>query len=168
MYELKDIDYKILFELMNNAYISDRKLAKRLGSSQPTITRKRRWLEKEVIDNYTIIPKWMKLGYNLLVFTFVKSPIYNSKSKYQNIEKEGMKWVKKQCNILMASACEGMGMTSFIISVHKTYGDYSEFIANLRLDLGKLMRETHNIIVNLAAEQRIGKPFQLSFLPEPK
>jgi len=168
MYQLKDIDYKILFELMKNSYVSDRKLAMKLGSSQPTITRKRRKLEKEVIDSYTIVPKWTKLGYNLLVFTFVKSPICNSKETYPNCEKEGMKWVKKQRNILMAGPCEGMGMTSFIISVHKTYADYSEFIAELRLDLGDLMSETHNIIVNLAAEHRIGKPLHLNFLPEAK
>jgi len=168
MYELKDMDYKILFELMKNAHVSDRKLAQKLGSSQPTITRRRRKLEKEVIDSYTIIPKWTKFGYNLLVFTLVKSLIHNSKEEYQSIVNEGIKWVKKQPNILMAGACEGMGMTSFIISIHKTYGDYSEFIVKLRLALGNLMNENQNIIVNLAAKHRIGKPFQLSFFKEAK
>ena len=40
--------------------------------SQPTVTRRRSFLEKELIDGYTAIPKWEKLGYEMLVITFVK------------------------------------------------------------------------------------------------
>jgi len=45
MTKLKVIDYKILFELTKNSKISDRKLAKKVGVSQPTITRRRAKLE---------------------------------------------------------------------------------------------------------------------------
>ncbi len=55
---LKDIDYKILYELMKNSKVSDRQLAKKIGVSQPTIIRRRSRLEKEVINGYTAIPKW--------------------------------------------------------------------------------------------------------------
>ncbi len=41
MKELKPIDYKILFELMKDSHRSDRQLAKALGVSQPTVTRRR-------------------------------------------------------------------------------------------------------------------------------
>ena len=46
MKELKPIDYKLLFELMKNSHRSDRQLAKALGVSQPTVTRRRAMLEK--------------------------------------------------------------------------------------------------------------------------
>ena len=59
MTKLKDIDFKILFELMKNSKTSDRKLAKKIGVSQPTVTRRRARLQKEVIEGYTTIPKCM-------------------------------------------------------------------------------------------------------------
>lgn len=58
MTKLRDIDFKVLSELMKNAKMSDRQLAKKIGSSQPTITRRRMFLEREAIDGYTAIPQW--------------------------------------------------------------------------------------------------------------
>ena len=73
MKKLNETDKKILAGLMRNSKESDRKLAKRLGISQPTVTRRRAKLEKEVIDSYTLVPKWVNLGFKLLVLTFTKS-----------------------------------------------------------------------------------------------
>ena len=73
MEKLKSIDYTILFALMKNSKISDRQLAKTIGVSQPTVTRRRARLEKEAIDGYTAIPKWAKIGYEILAITFVNS-----------------------------------------------------------------------------------------------
>jgi DNA-binding Lrp family transcriptional regulator len=44
---IRDIELKILSELMKNARISDRELAKKIGVSQPTVSRIRSRLEKE-------------------------------------------------------------------------------------------------------------------------
>jgi len=41
---------------MKNSRRSDKELAKILALSQPTISRKRTFLEKELIETYTIIP----------------------------------------------------------------------------------------------------------------
>jgi len=57
MKELKPLDYELLFELMKNSCRSDRTLVKVLKSSQPTITRKRAKLEKELIEGYTAVPR---------------------------------------------------------------------------------------------------------------
>ena len=73
MTKIKDIDLKILSGLMKNSKISDRKLADSIGVSQPTVTRRRARLEKEAFDGYTVIPKWGKLGYEILALTFVKT-----------------------------------------------------------------------------------------------
>jgi Lrp/AsnC family leucine-responsive transcriptional regulator len=60
---MREIEWKVLSELMKNAKISDRELAKKIGSSQPTVTRARRKLEKEgYIREYTVIPNFRKLG----------------------------------------------------------------------------------------------------------
>jgi len=70
---LREIDWKVLSELMKNAKLSDRELAKKIGSSQPTVTRTRRKLEKEgYIREYTLIPNFHRLGYEILAVTFFK------------------------------------------------------------------------------------------------
>jgi DNA-binding Lrp family transcriptional regulator len=44
---MKDIERRLISELMKNSRRSDRELAKALGTSQPTITRTRGKLERE-------------------------------------------------------------------------------------------------------------------------
>mgnify|MGYP006271117405 CR=1 FL=1 len=46
---LKDVELRIVAELMKNSRRSDRELAKVVGVSQPTVTRTRSRLEKEGI-----------------------------------------------------------------------------------------------------------------------
>ncbi len=75
MKELKPMDYRLFWELVKNSRRSDRKLAKVLGVSQPTVTRKRAKLEEDFIDGYTVIPKWGNIGYELTAFTFVRTKI---------------------------------------------------------------------------------------------
>lgn len=53
MKKLKDVDYKIISELMKDSRISDRKLAKAVGVSQPTVSRKRALLQKEELLDFT-------------------------------------------------------------------------------------------------------------------
>jgi len=91
MVELKPSDYKLLLELMKDSKRSDRQLAKVLGISQPTVTRKRGFLEKELIDGYTAIPKWDKLGYEIFAITLVKiKPAIASREKYEATRKKGL------------------------------------------------------------------------------
>jgi len=75
MKELKPIDYKLLFELMKDSHRSDRQLAKALGVSQPTVTRRRGLLEENYIEGYTIIPKLGKIGFEIAAFTFLKGKL---------------------------------------------------------------------------------------------
>lgn len=64
---------KLLFALIKNSKRSDRDLAKRLGFSQPTVTRSRKALEKEAIEQYTIIPNLSYLGFDMIAFTLFRS-----------------------------------------------------------------------------------------------
>jgi DNA-binding Lrp family transcriptional regulator len=68
----KEEKVKLLFELMKNARRSDRELAKALKISQPTVTRKRKMLEKDkLVREYTIIPDLEKIGYEFVALTFL-------------------------------------------------------------------------------------------------
>lgn len=167
MLKLKDIDYKILFELMKNAKISDRKLAKKTGVSQPTITRRRAKLEKEVIDGYTTIPNWEKIGYEILAFILIKATKIFSSKGYSTIRKQGLEWLAKQPNVIMGGACEGMGINSFIISLHKSYSDHNKFMLKLRLEMGDFIDSTQTLLVDLKETSRL-KPLHLKYLAETK
>ena len=166
MTKLKPLDTKILHELMKNARTSDRKLAKILGVSQATVSRRRANLEKELIDGYTTIPKWDKLGYQILAVTLVKTPLrFASNEKTNDATDRSMKWLAKQPNVIMGSVCRGMGMTGMMISLHKTYADLDEFLNNHRAQLGDLLEDVQTIIVNLSGKW-VNRPLHLKYLAE--
>ena len=88
MKELKPIDYKLLFELMKDSHRSDRQLAKALGVSQPTVTRRRTMLETNLIEGYTITPTFGKIGFELTAFTFTKNKLQKKgKEKDETLKK---------------------------------------------------------------------------------
>lgn len=168
MRKLRELDYKLLFELMKNSKRSDRQLAKTLGSSQPTITRSRAFLERELIDGYTIIPKWEKLGYTILAITFVKTKqALGMKEKYQAAHNKGTKWLMQNPNIIMGGGCRGMGMDGFLISVHKSYSDFDKFMFDHKREMGEFVDHIQTVIVNLDGSA-ILKPLHLKYLTEAK
>ena len=68
---MRDVELRLISELLKNSRRSDRELAKALGVSQPTVSRTKARLEKEgYISEYTIIPNFNKLGYHLFAVTF--------------------------------------------------------------------------------------------------
>lgn len=164
MENLKPIDYELLWELVRNSRRSDRELAKVLGISQPTVTRRRTVLERELIDGYTTTPKWEKLGFEILAMTFVKirSEIA-AKKEYEATRKKGLEWLMKQPKIIMAGACRGPGVDSFMISMHKSYSDYDDFIRSYRLELGEFANDIQSFLVNLAGTELL-KPLSFKYL----
>jgi DNA-binding Lrp family transcriptional regulator len=165
---LKSSYYSLLSELMKDPKRSDRQLAKILGMSQPTVTRKRDFLEKEFIDGYTTVPKWEKLGYEIFAITLVKiKPTIAAKEEYEATREKGLHWLMNQHNIVMAGACRGMGMDSFMISFHRSYSDYDEFMRSYRLELAETIDDVQSILVNLCGKELL-KPFHLKYLAEAK
>jgi len=164
--KLKSIDYKILAALMKNSKISDRQLAKEIGVSQPTVTRRRARLEKEAIDGYTTIPKWEKLGYTILALTFVKtksllSPTQERAAAYS----KALKWMNQQPNVIYAAHCRGEGWDAFMVSVHKDYGDLDRFLGRHNTELGPTLDSIGNIFVNLADSHSL-KPLHMKYLAD--
>jgi len=59
---MKNVEWKLISELMKDSRRSDRELAQAIGVSQPTVSRTIKKLEKEgYIKEYTIIPDFHKL-----------------------------------------------------------------------------------------------------------
>ena len=122
----KKVTQQLLVELLKGSKRSDRELAKILGVSQPTVTRMRKKLEETAIAEYTIIPNWGALGFELMAVTFVN---IRGKSKSMEEQKNTLekckKWMMNHPNIIFASDGTGMGMDGMMISFHKDYTDLS-------------------------------------------
>lgn len=133
MGRLKHLHLKILSVLVKNSTISDRELAKIVGSSQPTVSRVKRRLEKEgYIREYTMIPDFGKLGYELLAVTLVKlkstlTPEEIKKAQELSVELAGKSPKTGPYNVLMAERGMGMGYNGVFITCHENYQSYMEF-----------------------------------------
>jgi len=168
MKKLRELDYKLLFELMKNCKRSDRQLAKTLETSQPTITRSRTFLERELIDGYTLIPRWEKLGYTMLAITFAKTKqVLGKEERYGAAHRKGTRWLMKHPNVIMGGGCRGMGMDGFFISVHKSYSDFDKFMFDHKREMGEFVDHIQTVIVNLGGSA-ILKPLHLKYLAEAK
>jgi DNA-binding Lrp family transcriptional regulator len=168
MKELKPIDYKLLFELMKDSHRSDRQIAKALGVSQPTVTRRRAMLEENYIDGYTVIPKFGQIGFELVAFTFLKNKreYTNSEEKEKALQKL-KEWYMKQPNVVLVREGRGMGWDSVCVSLHENYSDYADFMRTQDTELSDLIVESQTFSADLSPGVLI-KPFNLKYLANPK
>ena len=158
----RDLDLKLLKELLKNSKRSDRELAKTLKVSQPTITRTRHKLEKNgMIMEYTIVPNFSKMGFEIMALTFVRmrSEILTPKTM-----KVASEYALKFPNAIFASTGEGLGMTGVIISFHKNYTDYHKRLNQLRVDWKEFTEDIKSFIVSITEGQF--KRFSLAHLKD--
>jgi len=149
----------LLLELLKDSKRSDRELAKVLGVSQPTVTRMRSRLVKEgMIREFTVIPDFVKMGYEIMVIT-----CFRAKYKVELVEK-AEKWVKKYPNAIFVARAQGMGKNGVMVSLHKDYSDFDNFLSDLLLVFGDDIEDPGTLIVSLKGA--IVKPFSLKYLAE--
>lgn len=131
---MKDIRLKLLSELMKNSKTSDRELAVRLRVSQPTVSRIRAKLEKEgYIKEYTMIPDFGKLGFEIMTITLVKLRKELTKEEMDKIWKFAERFTKKNpFAYMMAANGNGLGYNRVIIAFHKDYADFVRFVKATR------------------------------------
>jgi len=155
MTKIKDIDLKILSGLMKNSKISDRKLAEIIGVSQPTVTRRRAKMEKELSIDYTAIPNFSKLGMEILVFHFVqwKPEGYETLSQMNDFMKKLNKFLSKHPNIIFASSGQGCGFSRITVTVHRDYSDFVNFRTDFEKDWGQYTAQYDSFIISLKSDK---------------
>jgi DNA-binding Lrp family transcriptional regulator len=168
MKELKPIDYKLLFELMKDSHRSDRQIAKALGVSQPTVTRRRGLLEKNYIEGYTIIPKFGQIGFEIAALTFLKTKLerVGADEKEKALQKL-RDWYSKQAKVVMVQEGQGMGWDAVCISLHESYTDYAAFVRSQESELCDLVSDSQTFVMDLQPGVRI-KPFTFKYLASQK
>jgi DNA-binding Lrp family transcriptional regulator len=154
---MKEIEKKLLAEFLRNSRRSDRELAKALNSSQPTITRARRRLEREgLVKSYTIVPNWRKLGFEIMAFTFLKM---RPETRSEELAEKVKQYAASVPNAIYVAYGEGLGMTGVVIALHKNYSEYFQQLSLFRIQWKEYIEDVKSFITVLAE----GEVKELSF-----
>lgn len=158
---MKNVMRQLLYELLKDSKKSDRQLGKILGVSQATVSRTRNRLVREgMVKEFTIIPDFVKLGYELMAITAGRFKIPSSPERIER----GRKWSAQFPNVIFVSRTQGMGKNAMLISLHRDYTDYNEFFQNMVSEWADAMEDFESMLVSLRGV--IVKPLSFSYLAE--
>jgi len=158
----KDLVVEILSELMKNSKISDRMLAKKLGVWQSTVSRHRKKLEREgIIQEYTLIPDFRKMGFEILLFHFLK---LRADILTPNFLPQIIKYFGKFPQVILAIRVTGE-WDVVAMSVHKSMSQAASMIDMFSLDWKEFI-EGDLTFYAVLRDEFILKPFSLRYLAE--
>ncbi len=138
---MKKREIEILLELLRDSKISDRQLAKKLNTSQSTITRIRHNIEKKIQMTYTGLPDLSKLNINLISFICAKCT--HSRTEMDSCLE---KMVERFPRIIFAAEGEGMGKNCVFIAINKDFNDYADFMKEFRLNCKGIREEIESFL----------------------
>jgi len=162
---LRDVELKLVAELLKNCRRSDRELAKAIGTSQPTVTRALRRLEEDgYIKEYTIIPDFKKLGFNILAITFLKRPKDVSAEELEKLMELGKEIAeKKGMKSVLALRGMGLGYDVSIVSLHEDYSSFLEVLEGIKQFPHSDVATIQSFLIDLNDKVQY-RPFTFSFI----
>jgi DNA-binding Lrp family transcriptional regulator len=151
---LKKTELRLIAELMKNSRRSDRELSRVLGISQPTVSRMIRKLEKEgVIKEYTMIPDFRKLGFEIMALNLIKLKKEPNEEETKKLKDYGDEYEKrKPFALALAVSGMGAGYNRATISFHENYSSLMEFINESRQTPWSDFYGLDTFIISLARE----------------
>ncbi len=146
---MKDIEVRLISELLKNSRRSDRELARAIKSSQPTVTRLRTKLEKAgYFQEYTTVPNFIKIGYHLFALTFVsvkRTVDFSDIEKIRNLFSGKTK--RTPNNIIVIEKGIGLGCDIVIGSFHRDYASYARLAEKLKSNQN--LEKQDSFLINL-------------------
>ena len=159
---MKEIERRILRALLKDSKRSDRELAKVLGRSQATITRIRNKLERNgTIQDYTIIPDFRKMGFELLAINLAK---IRPELLSPEIKEKAKRFIAQFPNTIYASSGQGMGMNAVDIAFYKNFTEYQQRIHLMRTEWKDFVEDIQSFIVPIGTGEF--KRFSLTHLKD--
>jgi DNA-binding Lrp family transcriptional regulator len=142
--QLDEVDKAILRELISNARLSFREIARRIGVSTATVANKVRRMEEEgVIRGYTAIVDAEKLGYDIVAVI----EVVISKGKVANVEEE----IAKAPNVQAVYDVTGES-DAIIVARFKSRAELSNFVKKL-LSMEYVERTITHVVLNVKKEE---------------
>jgi DNA-binding Lrp family transcriptional regulator len=149
---LKDVELRLIAELMRNSRRSDRELAKKLGVPQSIVSRTLKKLEnKGYIKEYTMIPDFGKLGFQILAFStyeLTENVSRDDIEEKRNLIREEFK--KEPLSYILGMSGMGMKADRMIITCHEDFSSYLKFLDRIRKDPLVKMGKVDTFVVSLA------------------
>ena len=133
MITLKELELKLISELMKNSRRSDRELAKAIGVSQPTVSRLIKKLENQgIIKEYTMIPDFSKLGFNMLSLIMLKTnPIPDEQIQELQTAAHEIDNQERRPYLMIMNGI-GLGKNVAILTFYKNYGEYAAHVNSIK------------------------------------
>ena len=152
---MKDLERKLISELLKNSRRSDRELAKAIGVSQPTTTRLRTKLEKEgYIKEYSIVPNFSKIGYSIMALNFVKLDPKITNKEIDGFRDEHPGTIGRDpFGVVMIHRGMGLGYDAVLVSFHHDYASYDAFRGFVKQFIGASITEMNVFLINLDEEK---------------
>ena len=141
---MKNVELRLVSELMKNSRRSDRELAKAVGVSQPTVSRMMKTLQDEgKVKEFTMIPDFVQFGYNIMAVIFFGKQENMTEEKRLALRKAATE-LEKNDPVATMMVVNGIGLNKgrMIIIYFKDYSSYSrtlKLIKNLpNIDPGEI------------------------------
>jgi DNA-binding Lrp family transcriptional regulator len=125
---MKDLEVRLVSELMKNSRRSDRELSKVLKVSQPTVSRTIKKLEKEgIIKEYSMIPDFKRLGYQIMAITFFGKSEPEKEKERGELRKAAQEMERKspQANLMVVNGI-GLDKGRVALNLYRDYSSYTE------------------------------------------
>jgi DNA-binding Lrp family transcriptional regulator len=148
---MKEVELKLVIELLKDSSRSDRELARVIEVSQPTVSRIRKGLEKRgLVKEYTIIPDFQQLGFELMSMTFTKFRVLSSKQGLDDLKRRAGEAMREHPSALILG-CIGMGCNADYVTIafHKHYSEYLQFMKDIKQFPNVNIDETRSFLIDL-------------------
>jgi DNA-binding Lrp family transcriptional regulator len=136
---------------MKNSRRSDRELARVLSVSQPTVSRMVRKLEKDgVIKEYTMIPDFTRLGFEIMSIDFAKLKKAIPEEELKEIRKQVRQTLlKKPESAIVGMSGMGCNADRVIVAFHEDYSTYAEARNKIKQHPLVEVEEIKSFLINL-------------------
>jgi DNA-binding Lrp family transcriptional regulator len=164
---LKEVEWKLVCELMKNSRRSDRDLAKALKVSQPTVTRTRTKLEKEgIVKEYTMIPDFAKLGFEIMSIEFATTKEPFSEEKLKEIRKELHQTLwKEPMSLIIGMSGSGLNADKVTVAFHEDYPTYVKHHSKVTAHPYAIPNQTQSFLIDVTDKNQY-LPLTLSRLAD--
>jgi len=144
-------------------------VAKKLGVSQPTVTRRRARMEKAGLFEYTAIPDFSKLSIEIMAISFSKwtSEAFVEGLPKKRLDEQVKRFLSTHPNVIFsATGGSGLkGMNSVSISVHKDFADYYNWVKEIKILWGKNIAEFDSYVLSLESNN-VSRYITFKYLPD--
>ncbi len=151
-------ELRLISELLKNSRRSNEELARAMGTSQSIVSKMIRKLENEgVIREYTVIPDFLKLGFQIMSFVYVRM----SEDLKKELDEQSITSTTFEGGVpsqFLVGNGMGLDCDALLITLHRSFSEYADFLRILRGRLGNDSTELKSFLADLEGQDNFLGP----------